>query len=65
MTSLESTEIFREVLFVIGTLYSHTVCIHPGVQMGTAELLKQPPKLFRLHVVTWTSISHQWEKRHS
>ena len=33
------------VVFLGKTLYSHSTSLHPGVQMGTGELLGKPTKL--------------------
>ena len=43
------------VVFLGKTLYSHSASLHPGVLMGTGELLGKPNKL-RGSDLQWTSI---------
>ena len=45
----------RHCVLLLGkTLYSHSVSLHPGVQMGTGKLLGKPNKL-RESDLRWTS----------
>ena len=43
------------VVFLGKTLYSHSASLHPGVKMGTDELLGKPNKLWGSDL-RWTSI---------
>ena len=43
------------VVFLGKTLYSHSASLHPGVEMGTSELLGQPDKMLWSNL-RWTSI---------
>ena len=43
------------VVFLGKTLYSHNASLHPGVEMGTGELLGKPNKLLGSDL-RWTSI---------
>ena len=34
------------IMFLGNTLFSHSASLHPGVEMGTGELLGEPNKLW-------------------
>ena len=45
----------HRVVFLGKTLYSHSASLHPGVLMGTGELLGKPNKIAGSYL-GWTSI---------
>ena len=52
------------VVFLGKTLCSHSASLHPGVYMGTGELLEQPDRMLGV-TLRWTNIPSRGEEQYS